>query len=35
MGYAVLTALPPLITADFFEGQLYGGIFGMLFCINE
>jgi MFS family permease len=30
MGYAVQTALPPLITADFFEGQGYGGIFGIL-----
>jgi MFS family permease len=30
MGYAVQAALPPLITADFFEGQGYGGIFGIL-----
>ena len=30
MGYAVTAALPPLITADFFEGQAYGGIFGTL-----
>jgi OFA family oxalate/formate antiporter-like MFS transporter len=30
LGYAVHTALPPLITADFFEGQGYGGIFGIL-----
>ena len=29
MGYAVHAALPPLITADFFEGQGYGGIFGI------
>ncbi|MGB9628296.1 MAG: MFS transporter, partial [Thermodesulfobacteriota bacterium] len=29
MGYAVHAALPPLITADFFEGQGYGGIFGL------
>jgi OFA family oxalate/formate antiporter-like MFS transporter len=30
LGYAVQAALPPLITADFFEGQGYGGIFGIL-----
>jgi MFS family permease len=30
MGYAVTAALPPLITADFFEGHAYGGIFGSL-----
>ena len=30
MGYAVTVALPPLITADFFEGKAYGGIFGSL-----
>ncbi len=30
MGYAVIVALPPLITADFFEGKAYGGIFGSL-----
>jgi len=30
LGYAVAAALPPLITADFFEGQAYGGIFGTL-----
>lgn len=30
MGYASITALPPLITADFFEGRAYGGIFGWL-----
>ncbi len=29
MGYAVHAALPPLITADFFEGKGYGGIFGL------
>jgi MFS family permease len=28
MGYAVTAALPPLITADFFQGKTYGGIFG-------
>jgi MFS family permease len=28
MGYAVQAALPPLITADFFEGHAYGAIFG-------
>jgi len=30
MGYASIAALPPLITADFFEGRGYGGIFGWL-----
>jgi MFS family permease len=30
LGYAVTAALPPLIVADFFEGQGYGGIFGAL-----
>jgi MFS family permease len=30
MGYAVQAALPPLITADFFEGHAYRGIFGTL-----
>jgi len=30
MGYASTAALPPLITADFFEGKAYGGIFGWL-----
>lgn len=30
MGYASVAALPPLITADFFEGRAYGGIFGWL-----
>jgi MFS family permease len=30
MGYAVQAALPPLITADFFEGRAYGSIFGSL-----
>jgi MFS family permease len=30
MGYAVQAALPPLITADFFEGRRYGTIFGIV-----
>ena len=30
VGYAVTAALPPLITADLFEGKAYGGIFGSL-----
>ena len=30
MGYAVTAALPPLITADLFEGQAFGSIFGTL-----
>lgn len=34
MGYAAAAALPPLITADFFEGQGYGGIFGAIMLIN-
>lgn len=28
LGYAVTAALPPLVTADIFEGQAYGSIFG-------
>ena len=31
LGYAAATALSPLVTADFFEGQAYGSIFGVLF----
>lgn len=34
IGYAATAALPPLITADFFEGQGYGGIFGTIMLIN-
>jgi len=34
MGYAAMAALPPLITADFFEGQGYGRIFGTLMMLN-
>jgi len=34
MGYAVMAALPPLITADFFEGQSFGTIFGVFQFIN-
>ena len=30
MGYAAVAALPAIITADFFEGRGYGGIFGTL-----
>jgi len=30
LGYAAHAALTPLIAADFFEGQAYGGIFGTL-----
>lgn len=30
LGYAAHAALAPLIAADFFEGQAYGGIFGMV-----
>jgi MFS family permease len=35
LGYAVVTALPPLIVADFFQGSSYGSIFGTLFMINN
>jgi MFS family permease len=31
MGYAAVTALSPIISADFFEGRAYGSIFGALF----
>ena len=34
MGYAAAAALPALITADFFEGNAYGGIFGALILLN-
>jgi len=34
MGYAATAALPPVITADFFEGKAYGGIFGALMFLN-
>ena len=33
MGYSVTAALPPLITADFFDGKSYGGIFGSLIIL--
>jgi MFS family permease len=33
MGYASTAALPPLITADLFEGGAYGGIFGWLMML--
>ncbi len=35
LGYAVVAALPPLISADFFEGQAYGRIFGTLFMLSN
>jgi MFS family permease len=35
MGYAATAALPPLITADFFEGGAYGRIYGTLNMINN
>jgi MFS family permease len=35
LGYAVTAALPPIITADFFEGRRYGGIFGTLMVLNS
>jgi MFS family permease len=31
MGYAAITTLSPLIAADFFEGETYGRILGVLF----
>jgi len=34
LGYAVITALPPLVAADFFEGHAYGRIFGALMMLN-
>lgn len=34
MGYAVTASLPPIITADFFEGKTYGRIFGTAMMIN-
>ncbi len=34
MGYAAAAALPPVITADLFEGKAYGGIFGALMLLN-
>jgi MFS family permease len=34
IGYAVTAALPPLITADLFEGQDFGSIFGALMVFN-
>jgi MFS family permease len=34
MGYATVATLPPIITADFFEGKTYGGIFGTLILLN-
>jgi MFS family permease len=34
LGYAGAASLPPLITADFFEGKAYGAIFGTLFVLN-
>ena len=35
MGYAGTAVLPPLITADFFEGGAYGKIFGTIFILNS
>lgn len=34
MGYAAMAALPPIITADFFEGRGYGRIFGTLILLS-
>jgi len=34
-GYAVVTALPPLIVADFFQGKAYGSIFGTLYMLSN
>jgi MFS family permease len=34
MGYAVIAALPPIIAADFFEGQTYGRIFGTMMILS-
>jgi MFS family permease len=35
MGYAGMAVLPPLITADFFEGRAYGSIFGAVWTLNS
>jgi MFS family permease len=35
MGYAGQVVLPPLITADFFEGRAYGSIFGTIWILNS
>ena len=35
MGYAGTVVLPPLITADFFEGGAYGSIFGTIYILNS
>jgi MFS family permease len=34
MGYAAAAVLPPIITADFFAGRSYGGIFGAIMVLN-
>lgn len=34
MGYAVTAVLPAIITADFFAGKSYGGIFGTSMVLN-
>lgn len=34
LGYAGVSALPPLIIADFFEGRAYGRIFGAIYVFN-
>jgi len=34
MGYAVAAVLPAMITADFFAGGSYGGIFGTIMVLN-
>ena len=34
-GYSVVTALPPLIAADFFQGRAYGSIFGTLLLLTN
>lgn len=35
MGYAGTAVLPPLITADLFEGRAYGSIFGTILIFNS
>ena len=35
MGCAGTAVLPPLITADFYEGGAYGSIFGAIFILNS
>jgi MFS family permease len=35
MGYSGMMVLPPIITADFFQGRAYGSIFGTIYILNS